>query len=81
MRARELPPVSDPQVSGRIEERLQMIPVMKNHQVRALESGFAIAWQDEEDCTKLFRCYHLLLDTRDGATTIIFALAPKYSVT
>jgi hypothetical protein len=73
LRARELPPISDPQVKGRIEERLQAIPVMKNHQVRVLEAGFAIAWQDEEECRRSFRCYHLLLDIRDGAATIVFA--------
>ena len=73
MRARELPPISDPQIKGRLEERLRTIPVMKNHQVREVADGFAIAWQEEEECTKLFRCYHLLLDIRDGATTVVFA--------
>lgn len=73
LRARQLPPVSGPMVKDRIEERLQAIPAMKNHQVGLLSNSFALAWQDEEQCTKLFRCYHLLLDIRNSAATIVFA--------
>jgi hypothetical protein len=72
-RAKQLPPISDPMVKGRIEQRLQAIPVMKNHQVGLLSSSFALAWQDEEQCAKTFRCYHLLLDIRNGTATIVFA--------
>lgn len=73
LRANELPLVSDPLVKGKIEERLRAIPVMKSHAVRQVDPRFAIAWQDEEECRKLFQCYHLLLDIRDGAATIVFA--------
>lgn len=80
LRARELPPVSDPQIKGRIEERLQTVPVMKNHQIGALTNRFAIAWQDEEDCRRSFRCFHFLLDIRDGAATIVFAYRGSGSI-
>ena len=72
-RASEYRPVSDPVVTRRIEERLQAIPVMKNHQVRRIDGQFAIAWQDEDECRKRFRCYHLLLDIRNDAATVVFA--------
>lgn len=71
-RARDLPPISDPQVRGRLEERLQTIPAMKSHQVRRLTTGFAIAWEDEAECGKRLSCHHILLDIRDGAATIVF---------
>jgi hypothetical protein len=58
----------DPMVKDRIEEPPQAIPAMKSHQVGALTTGFAIAWQDEEECRKR----HLLQDSRNGAATIVF---------
>lgn len=72
-RASEYRPISDPVVTRRIEERLQAIPAMKHHQVRSIDGQFAIAWQDEDECRKLFRCYHLLLDIRNEAATVVFA--------
>lgn len=72
-RASEYRPISDPVVTRRIEERLQAIPAMKHHQVRRIDGQFAIAWQDEDECRKLFRCYHLLLDIRNDAATVVFA--------
>jgi hypothetical protein len=72
-RASEYPPISDPILTRRIEERLQAIPAMKNHQIRKIDGQFAIAWQDEEECRKLLRCYHLLLDIRNDEARVIFA--------
>lgn len=72
-RAAEYPPVSDPVVARRIEERLQAIPAMKNHRIGKMDGQFAIAWQDEEECRKLFRCYHLLLDIRNDEARPVFA--------
>ena len=72
-RAAEYPPVSDPVVTSRIEERLQAIPAMKNHQIRSIDDRFVIAWQDEDECRKAFRCLHLLLDLRNGDARVVFA--------
>lgn len=72
-RAKDYPPVSDPVVTRRIEERLQAIPAMKNHQVRRIDGQFAIAWQDGDECSKLFRCHHLLLDIRNDEARVVFA--------
>jgi len=72
-RAREYPIISDPLVVRRIEERLQAIPAMKNHQTRSIDSRFAIAWQDEDECRKFFRCHHLLLDLRNDEARVVFA--------
>lgn len=72
-RAAEYEPISDPVVTRRIEERLQAIPVMKNHQVRRIDGQFAIAWQDEDECRKRFRCHHLLLDIRNDEARVVFA--------
>ena len=72
-RANLLPPISDPLIRGRIEERVRALPVMANHQVGLLSNSFALAWQDEDWCRKSFKCYHLLLDIRNSDATIVFA--------
>ena len=72
-RAAEYYPISDPVVTRRIEERLQAIPAMKNHQIRRIDGQFAIAWQDEDECRKRFGCHHLLLDIRNNEARIVFA--------
>jgi len=72
-RAAAYPPVSDPVATRSIEARLQSIPAMKNHQIRSVDRQFAIAWQDEDECRKAFRCHHLLLDLRNGDARVVFA--------
>jgi hypothetical protein len=73
-RASDYPAVSDPVATRRIEARLQSIPAMKNHQIRSVGSQFAIAWQDEDECRKAFRCNHLLLDLRNDDARVVFTL-------
>lgn len=72
-RAVDFASISDPVVMRRIEERLQAIPAMKNHQLRRIDSQFAIAWQDEEECKNRFRCNYLLLDIRNDEARVVFA--------
>ncbi len=72
LRAEQYAPVSNPVVARGIEERLQAIPIMKNHQVRALNRSFAIAWQDEEECRKRFACHHVLFDVRNDEARVAF---------
>jgi len=66
-------PVSDSLIMQQIETHLQSMPAFKNRQIRQMNSRFAIAWQDEEECRKVFRCHYLLLDVRDNAVKDVFA--------
>ena len=60
-------PVSNPLIVEQIEARLSAMPSFKNHQIREIDRNFAIAWQDEDECRKLFRCHYLLMDTRNSS--------------
>jgi len=65
-RVEKYQPVSDPLIMERIEARLQALPAFKNRQIREINGNFAIAWQDEDECRRLFRCHYLLLDVRNN---------------
>jgi hypothetical protein len=50
----------------------QAFPAFKNYQMRELDRIVVIVSQDEDECRKTFRCYHLLLDVRNGAVKDVF---------
>jgi hypothetical protein len=72
-RIEQYEPVSNPQIRQQIEAHVQALPAFKNRQIREIDSSFAIVSQDEDECRKVFRCHHLLLDVRDGAIKDVFA--------
>jgi hypothetical protein len=72
-RVEQYEPVSDPLIRQKIEAHVQATPAFKNRQIRKIHGHFAIVWQDEEECRKVFRCHYLLLDLRDNAVKDVFA--------
>jgi alkanesulfonate monooxygenase SsuD/methylene tetrahydromethanopterin reductase-like flavin-dependent oxidoreductase (luciferase family) len=66
-------PVSDPLIREQVQARVQSLPAFKNNQIREINSRFVIVSQDEDECRKVFRCYHLLLDVRNSAIKNVFA--------
>jgi hypothetical protein len=61
----EFPAVSDPSIQERLEAHVRALPGLKDYQIRQIDSRFFIV-SDEGKCKQASRCYHRLLDFRNG---------------
>jgi hypothetical protein len=61
----EFPVVSDPLAREQLEAHVRALPGLKDYQIRQIDSRFFIV-SDEGKCKEASRCYHRLLDLRNG---------------
>jgi hypothetical protein len=73
MRIEQFPAVSDPLIQEQIQTYLKKFPRFQKNQTRQINSRFFVAISDDGECDKAARCYHQLLDIKNGAIKDVFA--------
>lgn len=61
----EFPVVSKSPIREQLEMHVRALPALKDYQIRQINSRFFIV-SDEGKCKETSRCYHRLLDLRNG---------------
>ena len=69
----DFPVVSDPSIQERLEAHVKALPGIKNYQIRDIDGRFFMVLADDGFCKEIPRCYHQLLDTRNGLVRDVFS--------
>jgi hypothetical protein len=69
----DFPLVSNPTIEGWLEAHVKALPGIKNYQIRDIDGRFFMVLADDGFCKEIPRCYHQLLDTRNGVVRDVFS--------
>jgi hypothetical protein len=72
-RIEQFPVVSDLLIQEQIQAHLKTFPRFQKSRIRQINSRFFVAISDDGECDKASRCYHQLLDIKNGAIKDVFA--------
>ena len=73
MRIDEFPAVPDSPILEKLEAHVKALPGLKDYLIKDINGRFFIVLADDGYCKETPRCYHQLLDTRNGVVRDVFA--------
>jgi hypothetical protein len=73
MQIDKFPVVPDSPVLEKLETHVKALPGLKDYQIKDIDGRFFIVLADDGFCKETPRCYHQLLDTRNGLVKDVFA--------